>query len=48
MSFSVTAEAGAFEWKGVSNNWREPGLFAQRRNLMSPFYLWCHLVDAIS
>jgi len=42
MSFSVTADAGAFEWKGGGNNWLETaqGLFAQPRNLMSPSYLW--------
>jgi uncharacterized protein len=42
MSFSVTADAGAFEWKGGGNNWIETaqGLFAQPRNLVSPSYLW--------
>jgi predicted NAD/FAD-binding protein len=42
MSFSVTADAGAFEWKGGGNTWLETaqGLFAQPRNLMSPSYLW--------
>jgi len=41
MSFSVTADAGRFEWKGGGNNWRETarGLFAQPRNLLSPSYL---------
>ena len=42
MSFAVTADAGRFEWKGGGNNWLETasGLFAQRRNLLSPSYLW--------
>ena len=42
MSFAVTADAGRFEWKGGGNNWRETatGLFARRRNLLSPSYLW--------
>jgi predicted NAD/FAD-binding protein len=42
MSFSVTADAGAFEWKGGGNTWFETaqGLFAQPSNLMSPSYLW--------
>ena len=42
MSFAVTADAGRFEWKGGGVNWRETaeGLFAQRRNLLSPSYLW--------
>jgi predicted NAD/FAD-binding protein len=42
MSFAVTADAGRFEWKGGGNTWRETarGLFAQRRNLLSPSYLW--------
>ena len=42
MSFAVTADAGRFEWKGGGSNWRETatGLFAQRRNLLSPSYLW--------
>jgi predicted NAD/FAD-binding protein len=42
MSFAVTADAGRFEWKGGGENWIETakGLFAQRRNLMSPSYLW--------
>jgi uncharacterized protein len=42
MSFAVTADAGRFEWKGGGNNWREMarGLFARRRNLLSPSYLW--------
>jgi hypothetical protein len=41
MSFSVTADAGRFEWKGGGNNWRETaqGLFAQPRNLLSPSFL---------
>jgi predicted NAD/FAD-binding protein len=41
MSFAVTADAGRFEWKGGGSNWRETarGLFAQRRNLLSPSYL---------
>ena len=42
MSFAVTADAGRFEWKGGGDNWIETanGLFAQRRNLLSPSYLW--------
>jgi predicted NAD/FAD-binding protein len=42
MSFAVTADAGRFEWKGGGENWIETakGLFAQRRNLLSPSYLW--------
>ena len=42
MSFAVTADAGRLEWKGGGNNWRETakGLFARRRNLLSPSYLW--------
>jgi predicted NAD/FAD-binding protein len=42
MSFAVTADAGRFEWKGGGENWIETakGLFAQRRNLLSPTYLW--------
>src|ERR1700744_3840426 len=42
MSFAVTADAGRFEWKGGGMNWRKTaeGLFAQRRNLLSPSYLW--------
>ena len=42
MSFAVTADAGRFEWKGGGNNWLETarGLFARRRNLLSPSYLW--------
>ena len=41
MSFAVTTDAGRFEWKGGGSNWRETarGLFAQRRNLLSPSYL---------
>jgi len=39
----VTADTGRFEWKGGGHNWFETanGLFAQRRNLLSPSYLWC-------
>jgi len=42
VSFAVTADAGRFEWKGGGDNWVETakGLFAQRRNLLSPSYLW--------
>ncbi|MDB5573203.1 MAG: amine oxidase [Tardiphaga sp.] len=42
MSFAVTADGGAFEWKGGGDTWRDTarGLFAQRRNLFSPSYLW--------
>jgi predicted NAD/FAD-binding protein len=41
MSFSVSADAGRFEWKGGGANWRETarGLFAQPSNLLSPSYL---------
>jgi uncharacterized protein len=42
MSFAVTADAGRFEWKGGGANWIQTaiGLFAQKRNLLSPSYLW--------
>ena len=42
MSFAVTADAGRFEWKGGGDNWLQTadGLFAQRRNVLSPSYLW--------
>jgi predicted NAD/FAD-binding protein len=42
MSFAVTADAGRFEWKGGGETWLDTarGLFAQRRNLLSPSYLW--------
>jgi hypothetical protein len=42
MSFAVTADAGRFEWRGGGSNWLETarGLFAQRRNVASPSYLW--------
>jgi predicted NAD/FAD-binding protein len=42
MSFAVTADGGRFEWKGGGNNWQQTaaGLFAQRKNLLSPSYLW--------
>ena len=42
MSFAVTADAGRFEWKGGGDTWPETakGLFAQKRNLLSPSYLW--------
>src|ERR1700760_3284379 len=41
MSFSGSADAGHFEWKGGGANWRETahGLIAQRSNLFSPSYL---------
>ena len=41
MSFAVTADAGRFEWKGGGGTWAETarGLFAQKRNLLSPSYL---------
>jgi predicted NAD/FAD-binding protein len=41
MSFAVTADAGRFEWKGGGSNWAETarGLFAQKRNVLSPSYL---------
>src|ERR1700760_3319028 len=36
MSFSVSADAGRFEWKGGGNNWWQTtaSLFAQPRNLL--------------
>jgi predicted NAD/FAD-binding protein len=41
MTFSVSVDAGRFEWRGgggsIYNN--ATGLFAQRRNLLSPSYL---------
>jgi len=42
MSFAVTADGGAFEWKGGGDNWIETamGLFAQPTNLFSTSYLW--------
>jgi predicted NAD/FAD-binding protein len=41
MSFSVSANNGAFEWKGGGENWLETakGLFAQPSNLLSVSYL---------
>jgi predicted NAD/FAD-binding protein len=41
MSFSVSADNGAFEWKGGGGNWLETarGLFAQPSNLLSVSYL---------
>ncbi len=41
MSFAVSADAGRFEWKGGGNNWADTarGLFAQKRNILSPSYL---------
>jgi predicted NAD/FAD-binding protein len=41
MSFSVSADHGAFEWKGGGANWLETakGLFAQPSNLLSVSYL---------
>ncbi|RJF69626.1 NAD(P)/FAD-dependent oxidoreductase [Rhodopseudomonas palustris] len=41
MSFAMSADGGRFEWKGGGSNWLETarGLFAQRRNLLSPSYL---------
>ncbi len=41
MSFAVSADAGRFEWKGGGNNWVDTarGLFAQKRNVLSPSYL---------
>jgi uncharacterized protein len=41
MSFSVSADAGRFEWRGGDGSTYEKalGLFAQRRNLLSPSYL---------
>lgn len=42
MSFAVTADGGRFEWKGDGDKWLETakGLFAQKRNLLSPSFLW--------
>jgi predicted NAD/FAD-binding protein len=42
MSFAVTADGGAFEWKGGGDNWIQTalGLFAQPKNLLSKSYLW--------
>lgn len=41
MSFAVSANGGAFEWKGGGSNWLETakGLFAQPANLLSISYL---------
>jgi predicted NAD/FAD-binding protein len=41
MSFSVSADAGRFEWRGGGGSAFQTasGLFAQRRNLLSPSYL---------
>jgi predicted NAD/FAD-binding protein len=41
MSFAVTADGGRFEWKGGGDTWADTarGLFAQKRNLLSPSYL---------
>lgn len=41
MSFSVSADAGRFEWRGGGGSAYETafGLFAQRRNFLSPSYL---------
>jgi predicted NAD/FAD-binding protein len=41
MSFAVSANSGAFEWKGGGANWLETakGLFAQPANLLSVSYL---------
>ncbi|MDE2060887.1 MAG: FAD-dependent oxidoreductase [Bradyrhizobium sp.] len=41
MSFSVSVDAGRFEWRGGGENAYQTaaGLFAQRRNLFSPSYL---------
>ena len=42
MSFAVSADAGRFEWKGGGDSWADTarGLFAQKRNVLSPSYLW--------
>lgn len=42
MSFSVSADAGRFEWKGGGKNWVETtkGLFARPQNICSLSYLW--------
>jgi uncharacterized protein len=41
MSFSVSVDAGRFEWRGGGGSAYQTasGLFAQRRNLLSPSYL---------
>lgn len=41
MSFAVSADAGRFEWKGGGSTWADTarGLFAQKRNVLSPSYL---------
>jgi len=41
MSFSLSADAGRFEWKGGGDNWLDTarGLFAQPGNLLSASYL---------
>lgn len=41
MSFAVSADGGRFEWKGGGDTWADTakGLFAQRKNLISPSFL---------
>ena len=40
MSFAVSANRGAFEWCGRDGKDVFSGLFAQKRNLASPSFLW--------
>lgn len=42
MSFAMSADNGRFEWKGGGPTWTSLffGLFAQRKNVFSPSFLW--------
>lgn len=42
MSFAMSADNGRFEWKGGGTTWASLffGLFAQRKNVLSPSFLW--------
>ncbi|MFZ5734520.1 MAG: NAD(P)/FAD-dependent oxidoreductase [Pseudomonadota bacterium] len=42
MSFAMSADNGRFEWKGGGATWASlfVGLFAQRKNVVSPSFLW--------
>ncbi|OQW57139.1 MAG: NAD/FAD-binding protein [Proteobacteria bacterium SG_bin9] len=42
MSFAMSADNGRFEWKGGGPTWTGLffGLFAQRKNIVSPSFLW--------
>ena len=42
MSFAMSADQGRFEWKGGGETWTSLffGLFAQRKNIVSPSFLW--------